>query len=551
MSRSVNDSRLQVARFNAIYFIARDHPAPERLKRKLDETIQKDLADALSTTMFHSFSSTDESVWLVRSLDVNLDINAGWNRETLANSWANEIQRSLTMNLRSDADSQTVIRFSSRAAYLAAFLNDLANSNAWGKWYYQSFEGLSLLPLSASLRTAICDDANEGLRALLHLDNYQLNAVLRALSSRDAQRLLEQLTELGDETSDEGSCLRVLLNICREARTDQLETLEERNHILGLCLAACRTQVELMSRTLSRVAASLVRLRSLLENADADERNRLVAAATSKDVTTLYRYAGPVDAEMLVPLTRCPADQVHELALLLLKRRAEVAPASETTGPRYTQFGGVFLLLPILDAMPIDEATEGWPTLSEATAATIVRFVVVMHCCGRTRAPMFFADALMRDLMNIPPTLSSEKLIEWQKEVTPQHLRSFNRVLDQWFGATTEDDVKRRIAKNAGYLSLGSTFRFSRPFARSMRATAQHLLRNFARKLPGFSTSGPAYIYSNFLHFSATLEDEPTRRVVTVGRPPLNLILNMSGLNRGSYQLSFTGERAFALFEQG
>lgn len=190
----------------------------------------------------------------------------------------------------------------------------------------------------------------------------------------------------------------------------------------------------------------------------------------------------------------------------------------------------------------------------ETTAATIVRFVVLMHCCGRKRASMFFADALMRDLMNISPTLSSKKLIEWHKEVTAQQLQSFNRTLGRWSDATTEDPtaVKRRsrIAKDAAYLTLGSVFPFSRPFARAMRAAAHDLMRNFARRLPGFSASGMAYLYSNFLDFPATLEDEFTRRVITLGRPPLNLILTMSAVNRGSYQLSFTGERPFALFSK-
>jgi len=435
MSRTVNDSRLRVARFNATYFIARDHPAPDRLKGKLDDTVLKDLPDALNTAMSRFLSSADESVWLIRRLDVNLDINAGWNREILANSWANQIERSLTVNLRSDADSQNVIRFPNRAAYLSAFLNDHANSNATGKWYYQSFDGLRLLSLSASLRTAICDDPNDGLHALLRLDDYQLNGVLRALSARDAQRVLERLAEVGNAMSNEGACFRAVLTACSEG--DHLETLDEANAVLGLCLKVCRTHVEILSATLMRVAKALVRLRSLLENADASGRKKLITAVTSKDIATLYRYLGSVDGEKLAPLTRCPTDQVPDLAPILLKRRSEVAATSDSK-LRYTQFGGVFLLLPVLNAMPIDEATEDWPRLSETSAAEIVRFIVVMQSCGGTRASRFFADALMRDLMNISPALSSEKLIEWHNEVTSQHLRSFNRLLDQWSRAAAE-----------------------------------------------------------------------------------------------------------------
>jgi hypothetical protein len=37
---------------------------------------------------------------------------------------------------------------------------------------------------------------------------------------------------------------------------------------------------------------------------------------------------------------------------------------------------------------------------------------------------------------------------------------------------------------------------------------------------------------------------------VRIGRPPLHLILNMTGMTRQSYRLSWRDERPFALFQQ-
>ncbi|PYS76797.1 MAG: hypothetical protein DMF66_12790, partial [Acidobacteria bacterium] len=71
------------------------------------------------------------------------------------------------------------------------------------------------------------------------------------------------------------------------------------------------------------------------------------------------------------------------------------------------------------------------------------------------------------------------------------------------------------------------------------------------RRLPGFATSGLAYLFGNFLDFAGSLEDEEARRVVRVGRPPLNLVLMLTGMNRSSYRLNWLDERPFVLFQEG
>ena len=65
-----------------------------------------------------------------------------------------------------EENQDNVRHFPSRAAYLASFLADLAFGTARSQWYYQSFAGLNALPLSAALRTALCDDSRTGKQAL-------------------------------------------------------------------------------------------------------------------------------------------------------------------------------------------------------------------------------------------------------------------------------------------------------------------------------------------------------------------------------------------------
>jgi hypothetical protein len=52
----------------------------------------------------------------------------------------------------------------------------------------------------------------------------------------------------------------------------------------------------------------------------------------------------------------------------------------------------------------------------------------------------------------------------------------------------------------------------------------------------------------NFFDFAATLEEEPARRIVRLGHAPLHLVLDMTGMNRQSYRLSWLDERPFAVF---
>jgi hypothetical protein len=68
--------------------------------------------------------------------------------------------------------------------------------------------------------------------------------------------------------------------------------------------------------------------------------------------------------------------------------------------------------------------------------------------------------------------------------------------------------------------------------------------------LPGFAGSNLPYLSCNFLEFAASIEEDDSRRVVRIGRPPLHLILNMTGMTRQNYRLSWLDERPFALFQQ-
>jgi len=120
-----------------------------------------------------------------------------------------------------------------------------------------------------------------------------------------------------------------------------------------------------------------------------------------------------------------------------------------------------------------------------------------------------------------------------------------------------EDQVSRILARldklpdELAHLALPDTFELSPDFDLALSVVAQHIMRAFAWRLPGFAPSNLQYLWGNFLDFWASVDEEPDRRVVRVGRPPLRLVLGLTGSTRQAYRLSWLDERPLTLFEEG
>jgi hypothetical protein len=648
-------SFIRVGRLRAVYFVPREHPAPAALKDRLDEALSKSVAGALASSASRLFGDSDQSVWLVRRLDVSVDVNAEWGREHIAAAWATEITRMLARDLREDADAHNCIRFPTRAAYLSSFLRDLAESRAWGKWYYRGFEGLRALPQSAALRTAVCADARAGLAALRSLDRHERAGLVRVLSRRDAQRLLDALADEG-ATGDEGASLASLWRTWGEAELGASACEGEEQAALRLFLCACAVEGSEASGALRDVALSLVRLSRIA--LDEGERARsLPDELSGGDVSKLYAARGAADAEALAPLRRCPAAHVREVFDALLARGVTAPRAEPTEGPRFTPFGGLLMLLPALNALGLEEATEGWPVCEEASAASVLRVLLLAHCCGGGRALRFFSDPVWRDLLETDPALTPRAVAEWAKGVRQARVENFSDVIEgrlgagglvrgrrlalvnarvrggaacvlfdvergvwlraRWFdgrrpgacvaalrgslsrvaGASAQDgspvvlcdevfagalgalgcDVRvvpfggkdaeqlaledpavaessarrKRLGADLAHLTLPPVFGLHGRLRLALAVAAQGLMRAFSARMPGFALSGLEYLYANFLGCGATVAEEEARRVAVLGRPPLGVVLGMTGAARGAYRLGWLDERPLNLFQEG
>jgi hypothetical protein len=639
-------SQLRIERFRARYLVAADHPAPERVQARLDDSITAWLPRSLGAALAGALPETAADVWLIRRLHIDLDINVAWDRDALVRVVADRLADVLLATIRGGADCRDVVWFPDRAAYLASFLSDRADGRG-DTWYYEAFEGLSLLPVSAALRTAVCEVPETGLAALRQLGPEVLRRVLVALTVQDARRVLDVLAAAGP-AGEPARCLEMaysawqrLLNVPRAG--------EEARDSLQLYLAALAPGA-VSGPPLRDAVRAVVRLDRRLRDAGPEERARLLSAIAGTDLAALYLAAGTADAEVLAPWRLARREWLREvvstLATQVFGPAATVKTPTAAPERRDTPFGGAFFLLPIIDELPLDAATDGWPDAEKTPAAALARFLILVKCLGGPRAPAAFHDGLLRDLMGIAPEGSAQTLFEWQVDLSRGERERFLETLETWHAgrgavaletqllvrsavedrpvavlidsargvwrqivpdslARPERVVRRlrhalslvrpgsRLLCDPGFVApLRSGFADHRVTAmgevgpeeeseaqeivtrldhlrddlaylrfppqlgiagaldRVLSVAAQGVLRSFAWRLPGFSRSSLPYLHANFLNVPASLEEQPDRRVVLLGRPPLGVILNMTGLSRGTYRLGWLDERPFALFPE-
>jgi hypothetical protein len=549
---TVKDS-LHIGRFTSQYIISSEHPAPEQVKSSLDEAAQESLSYALSSFLANCFDEGDAAVWIIRRLELDVGVNAAWDRDTLTRQWSAQIARSLVAEMGGGTDGQNALRFEDRSDYVAHFLEDVAEGCAWSKWYYRSFDGLRMLPVSAALRTILCEDAGRGLEVLLRLSSAGFSAVLRALTEQDTRTVLLSIAAAG-RRSGEAECLESVCSVLAGG-DDVMPDEKEGTAALNIYLRVCRRQGQLSGATLKDVVLSVVRLAGLLLSASAAHRDGIIEAVTNGNAAALYERMSAGDAEALAPLTRCPAELVLETVAVIAAR----CPGAERPQPdsvaavgpvRDTRFGGIFLLLPLLAEFPLEEAARGWPEGEVVSTVPLLRILIISKCFGQSQAFRVFTDPLVRDLTGNTPRLSLSSLSDWQEKITGKDIEQFSRTVGVWAQERGFEQEILTPESLPDFFCLPAQFHLSHHLDFAVSLGAQAVLTSFARRLPGFSKSGPEHLLRNFLDFTATLEEEAERRVVRLGKPPLNIILNMTGMGRGAYRIGWLDERPFALFQE-
>jgi hypothetical protein len=577
-------SRLRIEKLHAEYLVGERHPSPERLARRLDEVVRKELPAALRAMLTPALRADDPSVWIIHRIEVPVYINAAWEPDEIGRSWSRQITKALVPDLCGTGDSTNVVRFQDRAAYLAQFVADAASGEAWSHWFYRSFDGLRMLPISAAIRTALLEDAACGLVALQRLPLPELARVVGALAETDATILLNAWA-----SEDGGAALDSAL----AAVSAQWQSVAAFSDVssgfrTALVLSVRAAAAGATGRAAVVAAKAVAGLAAVAHGLPGDVVRRLLRALVSDDMTSVREIAG-VAAPVLDALARLPGPLLE--AAFATVAPLPAAPIS-TEGPRRTPFGGALLLLPLLGALPLD-AVADWPSLGETSAAQALRWLVLVKCASQPRADSAFQDPLLRDLFCLMPDIGWPEFAAWlealgdpRREALAEALshepaselgtrvtvrvscrgeelslrigaQGFWRALTPCDGeaAPPTDDLTiepqhSEVELDLDYLALPSMTGVTSAWDRVFTVGAQQVLRSFLQRLPGFGESGCAYLHRNFLAFSASVEFEATRLVVRIGRPPLHLILSLTGATRGTFQLSWLDPRPLSLFSE-
>lgn len=646
MGNATASDVINIRQIRARYQLPADHPDPESLKRRLDETVMTALPEMLGTLT--SALGGDDAVVLIQRLEMDFVLNAGCEKTRIARHWGQRILRELMIALHTEKGNG-IARYPSRAAFVARFLADLVQGQAWGKWYYRQFDGLRMLPSSAALRTALCDSHNKGLDALIQLPDRDLVKVIQVLTPGDAQRILAHFAGQGDGAADADICMGVFVSVMGQRPDLAFQGENDMSTALRLTVEACRKVHGLSGTVRMDLALATVRLTRYVAEHSPAQGKVLIDLLTSGDKVALFRELGS-DAEHWLPLLDASSDDIQSLAQRVMEQsHAMPRPSSVSSpSPQVTRFGSLFLLLPLLDDLPASEITRDWPAPEGSKPSKLLRLLLLMKCFGSSLAADAFFDPCLRDFLAIAPALTPTMLADWQEALSEKQreaglgrfhdwqrsvgiLGDENLLLTQvpirgqliallldCAGGWLVIDVPRpdtakslaqriaahvphtavrllvdpglmdslegerysleilpldserfaglaqvsrglaetlrcldRLASEWTFLTLPKPFRGPPGAEATFNVMAHGLMRALARRLPGFARSSLPYLYDNFLDFGATVEAEEGCYVVRLQRPPLHVVLTMTGMARNHYRLSWLDGRAIELYQEG
>lgn len=531
---------LAVRRWRTRYLVPEDHPDPQRVRLRLDSVWSAELGSALASQLHRVIDPRDESHVLIRRLSFDLAIDASWDPRGIATRCARLMTASLAHDIAA-GDSANVVRFKSRAEYLARFLVDVAQGDALSRWYYAQFAGLGALPASAALRTVLSSDIEAGLDALRALAPRELGQVIATLGERESANVCKRLEREGGA----GEMREVFAHLRQNWTTHEISPQIRTQAQVALWLMA-RASLPLEARV-TRAARSLATAIVALQGGHTPQT---LSALLTADADVTADTLG-VTRDIVETLRDCPAEILRDLV-----KRATPAIDAVGTVQSFTQHGGGYLLLDDLLAIPLNALLTKWPDVLGVSPWRPMALLILACCCGGSQAQSVVDDPLWRQLFGVPPELTSGDVARWLSERGRAPQRQFRGMLGRLRrdvhsrGSTDVARDAKLFADDMACLAppVGMC---PAPWRRLIVAAAQHVLRRFVHRIPGHADSHARYAQLNFLSAVASVEMEATRIVVTLSRPPLSLMLNLAGLNRGTRSWPALDARPFVLFTEG
>lgn len=529
------DNRLSIRRINCQCLIPREHPLPATLKDRVNAVMSGPLAAHIGQMLEAALSPNSTAVWLIRRLDVALAVDAGRAAEDeLARAISASITVKLAKKMAAGEDGEDVLFFSDRAAYLAYFLNDLANGEAWDKWHYAEFNGLKLLSTSTAIAETFLrelDQADNVMRTLATQN--RLERVLSAMSETAAARVLAALTDKDTPAPD-------------EAR-DQLEFLFGAWNLIRLTspLPSAKNALRILAQTASvpfalPVLMAFLAFAETVQHASGEPDFWARLMAEDEGDAELAAQNTPragfiAAAKAICQMANLSANEVRELAQPLAPQASakQVDGTANGADSFVSAYCGVFLVLPAFQKcgahVLAGRMAQGLPDPDKASAA--LRLLILLKCMGG-------AGAAMRDPALLLAAGANADAADWLVELGQSPTGGRGDLCPD-ANTLAEFNISGEALSESDAEFLRLPF-LPAPVDETWSRVAREVMREFGRQLAGFGHSGAAFLHQNFLVGAGQVSLGADEILAELPACPLRLILRLSGFDNRVFETSWT-----------
>jgi len=528
--------------------------------RKLGEAIAAGLPDV-----------ADESVVFIDRLDFDCALNAAWDDEQLARACARDFVHALT----AQADAAGVRRFADRAEFVASFAIALADGDAERCWWFDEFEGLRLLPRSSALRTVLGGEGAAAWAALARLTDAAAQRVLQTLTPADARRLMSALGRA------DGGLAPPLAGLRRALAAPLAERVPGAAHrVLAALVALAREE----PASIGARAVDALQALAALHTAAASGAlaTHLTADASPRVALARCCAATGIAPDALAAWSEADVDELLDT----LRRAAPSPPDVATADAERSAWGGTWLLVALLARLGWwqrwqDAGRDASGEHAGDLAHSLVLAVAARALLGDAHA-LLTEDPLLRRIFGDPHPAPAAG---WLRHVlrlplAPPRASAFattplgagrrrrvalieadrGSIVGLFRPAQAAAAVAAALPADAVLVSTGEPsseapddlaaaiawWQAHGPAASHgalddlddlddlLAIVALNLLREFASRLPGCRESSPAYLRSQCLSMSAHVTLDDACIGVRLGRAPLDVLLTLAGINRGT-----------------
>jgi hypothetical protein len=497
-------ARMSIRRLELRCLTPRDHAASGDLARRLAAAAKALLPQALEKM---PYSGTGDAILRIRRLEVDVTLDSGCDPHSFAQGLARAIAQEL-FRAAERGSCDGVVSYPSRAIYLAALLEALAEGRAAERWWLRDAEGLRFLAPAQAIRTAIAADVRMGQEALASLPRLRRMAVLRVLTPIESERVLHEFAGEGGDAS---------LAACAQAIRDAVGEGFDAASALGVYIETFARKPSLAGAALAAAA----RLWVEIIEADGGE-----ASGPPEEPSNFSGGRAPP------PPASTNAGTPEQEARRVLAAAAAERGRPSTSAPlyRFTPFGGLLMLLPDLGYSDIADAASAGSGAPAGTAA-LVAWAALGLCAGQGRFGEYAGDGLWRELFALDPRAAASTIAARLGDLDDE----LSTVLAPL--AAPLDNLR-----DARFLLAPRSLVASRPVARVLAGLARAATRRFARRLPGFRDASAAFLWANVLATSAALERRTGGWSARLSRAPLDVLVSLARVAEGNVEAP-CGER--------